>query len=291
MEVADFLSRVGESTTRLFRHSKPDLLVEPQLQAVRKYSYGPFVFKCQAPAELDYAIQATSDFKSWEAVQTGRATGEWFEVVDSAAPEFPRRFYRITVSGVRSATLIGFLSVSLPPGYAMIANPLVGPSDRIGRLLPQMPEGTKLSRFDTLRYRFAENRVSSGRWLLPEERLEPGTGAVLFNPTSESMTRCFTGQVITGRQFTCLHAGFSIRSSLLPLPGRLDTELGFPVAPGDAVHVFGRTAQSYTIHEYGTTGWQPAPPIIGAGESFWVAKQAPANWAQELTLAHPSPAG
>jgi hypothetical protein len=284
MEASGFLSQLGESTTRLFRHLNPADHEAPRLRAIRKYSCGPFLFQCWAQAGLDYAIQATTRFESWETVQTGRSTGEWFDVVDSAAPGFPCRFYRIGVGGDCSQTIIGFVSVSLPPGHAMIANPLAGSSDTVSTLLPQMPEGTQISRFDSLRYQLTENKVASGRWLRPEERLDPGEGAIFFNPTSESMTRCFAGNVILGRRSVSIAAGFSIRSSILPLPGRLDTDLGFPVATGDAVHVFDRATQSYAIHEYGPEGWRTAPPVPNAGESFWVAKQSAATWTQQLVL-------
>jgi len=208
--------------------------------------------------------------------------GEWFDVVDSAASDFPCRFYRIVVSGVPSQAIIGFVSVFLPPGHAMIANPLTGTSNTLRTLLPQMPDGTQISRFDPLHYQLTDNKVTSGRWLRPEERLEPGDGAIFFNPTSESMTRCFTGTVIHEPRFVSIAGGFSIRSSILPLSGRLDTDLRFPMAPGDVIHVFDRAIQDYSIHEYGPRGWQSAPPILDAGQSFWVAKQQAAIWTQQL---------
>ena len=166
----------------------------------------------------------------------------------------------------------------------MIANPLRSSFNTVGRLLPQMPEGTRLSRFHSLRYQMSDNRVVSGRWLRPEEELEPGEGVILFNPTSESMTRCFAGNVILERQSVTLAAGFSIRSSFLPLSGRLETDLGFPAAPGDAIHLYDRAAQNYVIHERGPDGWQPAPPVLNAGESFWVAMHSSATWTQQLVL-------
>ena len=166
----------------------------------------------------------------------------------------------------------------------MIANPLASSSTTIGMLLPQMPEGTRLTRFHSLRYQLNENRVASGRWLRPEENLEPGEGVIVFNPTSEPMTRCFVGNVIREPQSVAIAAGFSIRSSILPLSGRLDTDLGFPVAPGDAIHVYDRVTQNYVIHEYGPGGWQPTPPVLNAGESFWVAAQSAATWTQQLVL-------
>jgi hypothetical protein len=79
-------------------------------------------------------------------------------------------------------------------------------------------------------------------------------------------------------------AGFSIRSSQIPKPGRLHSDLGFPVGEGDVVHLFDRNQQKYVIHEYDPYEWESDPPVVGVGESFWIGKTTPANWIQNFSV-------
>jgi hypothetical protein len=121
----------------------------------------------------------------------------------------------------------------------------------------------------------------------------PGEGAIFQNPTEDVIKLNFVGEVLQGDLTLAIPSGFSVRSSMLPLPGLLQTELGFPASDGDAIHVFDRDEQKYVIYTYKHGKWDPEEPVVGAGESFWVGKTTAGNWTRQLvcSVSEGAPAG
>ena len=183
---------------------------------------------------------------------------------------------------VLSLNVIGYASVTLPPGFSMIANPLDGPSNSVGEMFKGWPDGTTLNKFDTRFFRLAENEIKFGKWTNPGEKLLPGEGAIFFNPTSDYKSHSFVGEVMQGNLSIPIPSGFSIRSSLLPLAGSLE-ELDFPISDGDVIHVFDRDRQTYVLYPYEGGKWTTGQPALSVGESFWVAKTSPGNWTQNFS--------
>ena len=92
------------------------------------------------------------------------------------------------------------------------------------------------------------------------------------------------GDVEQGDLSLPIPAGFSVRSSIVPLPGQLDTDLVFPVAENDVIHLFDRDRQRYLVYSFNAGKWSPEPPVLGVGESFWVGKTFAGNWTRTLVL-------
>ena len=183
-----------------------------------------------------------------------------------------------------SVNVLGYATVTLPPGFSMIANPLNRTDNSVAELFKGMPDGTSLSRFDTRFSRLTENNLKGGKWTNPTEKLVPGEGAIFFNPTSDYKTVNFVGEVKQGTFSTPIPAGFSIRSSLLPQPGGLHTDLGFPASEGDVIHLFDRDSQKYLLYPYDAALWSSNPPLVSVGESFWIAKKLPKNWVRSFSM-------
>jgi len=171
----------------------------------------------------------------------------------------------------------------VPPGFAMIANPFDN-SAPVGEALKGWPDGTTLNRFDTRLFRLGENAVKHGKWTNPGERLPPGEGAIFYNPTSDYKSLSFCGEVMQGNLSVPIPSGFSIRSSIVPLPGNLVSDMDFPIANGDVVHVFDRDQQKYVLYPFENGQWTAGEPLIGVAESFWVAKADPGNWVRHFTI-------
>jgi len=108
----------------------------------------------------------------------------------------------------------------------------------------------------------------------------PGEGAIFFNPTSDFKNINFIGEVTRGNLLLPIAAGFSIRSSQIPKPGRLHSDLGFPISEGDVIHLFDRDRQNYVIYQYDKKKWSSNPPVVNVGEAFWIGKTAPGDWVQ-----------
>jgi hypothetical protein len=205
------------------------------------------------------------------------------ECVDSEAFKFGHRFYRLQIGDSFSANVIGYASVSLPPGFSIIANPFESPNT-VADTFKDWPDNTTLNKFDARQFRLVENAVKEGKWINPSERLVPGEGAIFFNPTLDYKSVNFVGQVMFGKLTSPIPAGFSLRSSLVPRPGNLVDDLEFPISDGDVVHLFDRDAQKYVLHPYEAGKWTAGAPVLAVGEAFWVAKKEPGNWIRSFVI-------
>ncbi len=279
-------SSATEFVTGFFSKNKTQPPIPPELHSASRVPHGAFQFQMRVAIGVPYEIQASPDLQTWLPVANGTSATEMVDFVDSDAPKFNYRFYRaIAAETLTSRNVIGYATLSLPAGYSMIANPLSASNNSVAALFPTLPDGTTLSKFDTKLFRLTENVLNSGKWKMPSEMLVPGEGAILFNPKTDSLTLNFVGEVLQGNLLNPIPAGFSIRSSLVPQPGRLDVDLGFPLTDGDAIHIYDRYQQKYIIYAFPDKIWQSNPPLIGVGESFWVGKTSPGNWARNFVVA------
>ena len=86
-----------------------------------------------------------------------------------------------------------------------------------------------------------------------------------------------------------------MRASPLLTPAANVTNRCFPITDGDAFHLFDLDRQKYVLDPYADGKWSAEPPVVSAGESFWVAKAKPGNWTRnlviggEVTLGSPKP--
>ena len=222
-------------------------------------------------------MHSSSDRRNWSPVLNGIATGEILSFADSHAAKFNHRFYRL-VAGKGQSNILGYVSLTLPPGFSLISNPLDSPENVVTRVFKDWPDGTTLNKFDTQLFRLVENAVKLGQWTNPAEILKPGEGAIFFNPTMDYRSVCFTGDVLREDLATPVPASFSIRSSLLPQPGHIVDDLKFPIANGDVIHVFDREKQCYILHPYESGRWTSGAPVLAVGEAFWVAKAEAGIW-------------
>jgi len=285
MDPKGILGSVSESVASLFgKKDKAATLPPPQLDSPVRFPYGPFQFKFQIPKGAAYEIQASPNLQTSQPLSSGKSSGEPVDYVDSDASKFSYRSYRVLAETVLSANAVGYATINVPPGYSMIANPLQARPNTVSAILPGMPDGTALNKFDTRLFKLTENTVKGGRWINANETLSPGEGAIFFNPTADFKHINFVGEVMQGNLLLPIAAGFSVRSSQLPKPGRLHADLGFPISDGDVVHLFDRDRQKYVIYEYEPKKWESNPPVVGVGESFWIGKTKPGNWVQKLVI-------
>jgi len=262
---------------------KAQSITAPPLGNPYRFPYGPFRFRTRLPRGTEYSVLSSTDLRTWTLNTQGTAKEETVEYVDSEAFKFTYRFYRLRLGQSFSPNVIGYASVSLPPGFTMIANPFET-SLTVEDLFKEWPEGTTLNKFDTSLFRLSENGVNCGKWINAYEKLNPGEGAIFFNPTSDYKSVSFVGEVGQGNLSVPIPSGFSIRSSLVPQPGNLADDLGFPIADGDVIHVFDRERQKYVLHPYENGRWTAGAPVLSVGEAFWVAKTEPGNWTYRLQI-------
>ncbi len=183
---------------------------------------------------------------------------------------------------IYSVHLIGYMNVDVPPGFSMVANQLMAPDNSVGALLPGVPEGTTIYKFDPVSQSFSANEFAAGAWTNPNESLLPGEGAFIKNPTTNSLKLTFVGEMLTGTLTNDIPAGYSIRSYVLPI-GRPLEEMGFPAEMGDTVFRFDPATQQYTSHVNIYGEWYPPCKLTG-GEAFFVLRAKPALWVLTFIL-------
>jgi hypothetical protein len=283
MNIGSLFQRVGDATSSLWQPRKEEQNTPPVLGGANRYNYGPFKFTTRLGQGVPYEVHASKNLRDWATISQGSGTGEVQEHFDSDAPKHNHRFYRVLAGDLPSINILGYASMTLPPGFSMINNPFDAASNCVSELFKEWPDGTLLSRFDLRLFRLSENRLQNGRWSNPSEELVPGDGAIVFNPTSDYRPLNFVGEVIHGNLTIPVPAGFSVRSSLIPQGGSLD-DLEFPIADGDVIHLFDRDQQKYVVYPFDNGKWKSGTPVVSIGESFWVAKTSAKNWTRTLAL-------
>jgi hypothetical protein len=258
--------------------------LHPALSAAKRFPYGQFQMQIALTPGHQYQVEATTDLRHWTPIFSDVARARTVEYLDNSAANFSYRYYRVLSGELYSGNVIGYATLLIPPGFALIANPLHAPSNTVEALFPKMSSGTTLTKFETHLFKLTKNVFADGKWSNPTDSLLPGEGAILFNPTDDFKTFGMVGDVEQGDLSLPIPAGFSVRSSIVPLPGQLDTDLVFPVAENDVIHLFDRDRQRYLVYSFNAGKWSPEPPVLGVGESFWVGKTFAGNWTRTLVL-------
>lgn len=256
----------------------------PTLSGAVRFPYGPFQFKTRLARGSMFDLQSSTDIQNWTTLARGTAATETLDYVDPEASKHSHRFYRVLANGVLSDNVLGYASITLPPGFSLIANPLYAPNNGIAELFKGWPDGTTLNKFDTRFFRLSENAVSHGKWTNASEQITPGEGAIFYNPTQDYKYHSFVGEVMLGQLSMPIPAGFSLRSSLVPKPGQLHEDLRFPITNGDVIHLFDRDRQQYVLYPFEDGKWTSGPPVLSVGEAFWVAKTSAGSWTRSLNI-------
>jgi hypothetical protein len=186
---------------------------------------------------------------------------------------------------VYSVNVVGYVNLTLNPGFTMIANQLDAGAgnNTVGNLMPDVPEETQLFKFDAAAGTYIGNSFEFGEWSLPNMTLAPGEGAFIRIPGNNPVAVTLVGEVRQGTLSTPLVAGFQIVSSQVPQAGALDADLGFPAAEEDQVYLFSNETGGYSTHSYEFGEWNIVPQVA-VGQSFFVNKSGATTWSREFNV-------
>lgn len=188
-----------------------------------------------------------------------------------------------TMAQVYSVNAVGYVNVKVKgSGFQMIANPLKAADNKISALLPSVPDGTTVYKYNGSTYDGAT--FLFGAWDNPNMTLEPGEGAFIQNPDAAELTLTFVGEVSTGALSNPIPSGFSIRSSQVPQTGKLQADLGFPAVDGDVVYKYDEAKQNYDSYSVLFGSWTPEDPTVEVGESVFVQKSEAVNWTRNFSV-------
>ena len=194
-----------------------------------------------------------------------------------------------SMAQVYSQNAVGYVNVTLAPGFNLIANPLQAPVNTLGALIPLAPDGAQFYKFTSgLGGGFATFTFDGldNVWT-PNGNvsLAPGEGGFLNNPTAGNVVVTFVGDVLQGTLNTSLLQGFSIASSKVPQSANVDT-LGLPPDDGDQLFKFVNPGPGYVTYTFDGLDlvWTPSSPVINVGESFFINKTTPRTWTRIFSV-------
>jgi hypothetical protein len=189
---------------------------------------------------------------------------------------------------VFSVNAVGFVTVDVPVGLSMIANPLTAPTNTIAALFASAPDGTTIYKYDGTS--FSVNTFDLGEWGKPNDTLVPGEGAFIRNVGTALFQITFVGEVSQGTTPPLSHAvpkGLSIQSSEVPQSGKVVTDLNFPATDQDTIYQYDNAAKAYVIHTLDLGEWSGGEPVPKVGESFFVRKVDSKPWTRTFSVNTP----
>jgi hypothetical protein len=188
---------------------------------------------------------------------------------------------------VYSLNAVGYINVTVPPGFSIIANQLNTTNNFITPLLDTQlldgnHNGVTIYKYDSV-LGFDDTMIVTGTgpgtadWQgnASTSTLNPGEGAFIFSPFTTNFTLTFVGTVPTGSLTNVIKQNFNLVSSITPQSAGLDTGLGLVPQPGDTVYFYDPVNGYDATYVYGTTSWQrsngslPASPTPNVGQGFF----------------------
>ena len=187
-----------------------------------------------------------------------------------------------------STNIVGFATVTIPPGYSILGNPLsTGVTNGANEIGLQI-DGEQILTWDTAKstFKFVTFDATLG-WLdanfaatVPPS-LPPGVGFFFFNPAKTATNFTFVGQVVpTPSSTSCLSLapGFSLISS--PLPASVAdisaAPLNLPKLDGMEVLTWDSATSKYFFYSFDAIlGWYDGiqflnPPAYSIGQGFFL---------------------
>jgi hypothetical protein len=211
-----------------------------------------------------------------------------------------------SMAQVYSVNAVGYVNVSVPPGFSMVSNPLDAADNKASSLFKNfqqtIPGGLKLFIFKNGGFLQTVQWEDIDQKYIPEataaETVVPGEGVFVFNPSNTTLTLTFVGQVPQGQLSNPLPKGFSIKANQVPQAGN-PTTYGLPAQGGDKVFVYNTTKKGYDswLFDDIDSVWQPLTgqgggnqlPSIAVGQAFFLFRNLSAGtWTRNFNVNNPS---
>jgi outer membrane protein assembly factor BamB len=222
---------------------------------------------------------------------------EGFKTLAVGPTSYETLFFRaksFSAAFPRSRNPYGFIKLTLPPGWSMIANPLNTRLNTLNGLMPDVPEGTQFLKWNEAEQTYESFYFDPADGWLPDTPLLPGEGGFVFNPEAGPITVTFIGEVLQGYLSNSIPAGVSIRSSMVPQSGGITSLLGFGpedgLAQGDrldryhdnTIDNFAYLSGSwYRTNPPPTIALEPTPKVA---EAFWFQMGGPRGWKRTFSV-------
>jgi hypothetical protein len=178
--------------------------------------------------------------------------------------------------------------------YTLFCNPLNAATNKYSALFASAPNSTRIFKWSasTTPQAFKISTKVGPVWSGDGDlELKPGEGAFIQVPGTTDLTVTFVGEVMQGDTLTVpLYPGFNLVASMVPIEGKVATDLKFPIKGNDKIYKFsGANGGTYDIKTYlaiGAGTWSPGgvEPVMKVGEGFFASVAAAANWTRSFSV-------
>jgi hypothetical protein len=200
-----------------------------------------------------------------------------------------------SMAQVYSVNAVGYVNVTVPvignPSYAILANPLNGTNNNIKTILPSVPVGATVLKFDPA-LGFSDPETYFGPaigWDPGTMNLNPGEGFFVALDAAGGSTATFTfvGEVPQGNLTNDVRTGYNLLSSQVPQSGAVQSVLGLNATAGDTILLWLAAVQQYSdpyTYFGAAIGWDPAEPVIEVGTGFFILSGSNYSWGRSFTV-------
>jgi hypothetical protein len=184
-----------------------------------------------------------------------------------------------------SLNIVGYVNLVFPPGLSLLANPLYSQnySNQVAYWWSDAPDGSQVLKYvPGAGYEVSTYDGLARAWSNPGLEVPLGEGFYFRNPSSQAFTNTFVGEVRLGYLTNTLPAGYSMKGSLVPQAGSINSVHGIPGEANDELRTLtnefgGDGTQNISRFSAESNQWVP-DLILNVGQGFWIHKQRSQNW-------------
>jgi len=205
---------------------------------------------------------------------------------------------------VYSLNVVGYVNITLKPGYNLITAPLSAADNGVNTVLkncnPPIPANSLLFTWDSVNATYAQALTADGAngWVDSQfnpatTQIPPGTAFFVQNAGAAPVTLTLTGTVLQNTNPVALAVGYSFIGDTEPLSADITTN-GFPVVDNSLLYTWDATGQTYN---QALTGQASPPafldsqfnpvvvaPSIGQGFIYFNPAASAATWNRAFTV-------
>jgi hypothetical protein len=192
-------------------------------------------------------------------------------------------------SGAYSMNIVGYVNLELPPGLSLIANPLYHTNNTVAFWWPDAPDGSQVLRYvDGQGYEVSTFDGIRKVWSNPNLQVALGSGFFFRNPSSQTISQTFVGEVLQGELVNPLPAGHSMKGAMVPQAGSINTIHLLPGSPGEEIRIYsnhGPDSGDYEVARFDETARSWVPDLqLQVGQGFWITKQHAEDWVRYFSV-------
>jgi hypothetical protein len=208
-----------------------------------------------------------------------------------------------SMAQVYSINAVGYINLTLKPGFNMVANQLnKSANNTLTEVFQGLPEGSQALKFDSSVQNYViEFYDAENNRFVKEDGVTPGTltaapgdGLFLFNGGAANATVTLVGEVPQGNLSVAIPSAFSLIATKSPQALQLTAANSFPQEPEAQYFGWNADAQNYTeiafndgsqwVKQDGTTPFLPIPaPAVGEG-FFYFNPAAATSWVRDFSV-------